>query len=98
MATSQRQAKRGVKTRAMPPVSISASPGVDTVVVLDVASADDSARCRADDLDAQAAYYWHRAIEEERALGPGYYVDLLRNMASERAAMAQRIRLGKGAT
>jgi hypothetical protein len=45
-----------------------------------------------DDLDAEAAYYRYRAIQEEQALGPGYYVDLLRGMATERAALAQRIR------
>jgi hypothetical protein len=51
-----------------------------------------------DDLDAEAAYYRYRAIQEEQALGPGYYVDLLRGMATERAALAQRIRTGKAAT
>jgi hypothetical protein len=59
---------------------------------------DDFARRRADNLDVDAAHYRNRAIQEERALGPGYYVDLLRGMAAERAAMAQRMRTGNGAT
>jgi hypothetical protein len=67
------------------------------VVVLDTVIQDDFARHRADELDAEAAYYRHRAIQEERALGPGYYVDLLRGMAADRAAMAQRIRTGNEA-
>jgi hypothetical protein len=57
-----------------------------------------SARRRADDLDAEAAYYRYRAIQEELALGPGYYVDLLRGIATNQAAMAQRIRTGNAAT
>jgi hypothetical protein len=58
----------------------------------------DSARRRADELDAEAAYYRRRAIQEQQALGPGCYVDLLRAMAPDLAAMAQRIRTGKAAT
>ena len=53
---------------------------------------------RADELDAEAAYYRRRAIQEQQAPGPGYYVDLLRTMATDRAAMAQRVRTGKDAT
>jgi hypothetical protein len=68
------------------------------VVVLDTVTNDDFARRRPDDLDAEAAYYRHRAVQEEQALGPGYYVDLLRGMATERAAVAQRMRTGKAAT
>ncbi len=79
-------------------VSISASPDTDGVVVLDTVINDDFARRRADDLDAEAAYYRHRAIQEEQALGPGYYVNLLRGMATDRAAIAQRIRTRNGAT
>jgi hypothetical protein len=45
------------------------------VVVGDTIIQDDFARRRADNLDAEAAHYRHRAIQEERALGPGYYVD-----------------------
>jgi hypothetical protein len=54
----------------------------------------DRDRSPADALDAEAAYYSHRAVQEEQALGPGYYVDLLRGMATDRAAMAQRLRTG----
>jgi len=54
----------------------------------------DPRRC-ADDLDAEAAYYRHRAVQEEQALGAGYYVDLLRGVATDRAVLAQRIRTGK---
>jgi hypothetical protein len=67
------------------------------VVVRETAIQEDFTHRRADDLDAEAAYYHHRASQEERALGPGYYVDLLRDMAAERAAKAQRIRTGTGA-
>ncbi|MGH3784301.1 MAG: hypothetical protein ACRDRO_27695 [Pseudonocardiaceae bacterium] len=92
MAPSHERAQR---------VSISASSGADgadSVVVLATVTNDDLARRRADDLDAEAVYYRHRAIQEEQALGPGYYVDLLRGVATERAALAQRIRTQKGAT
>lgn len=58
----------------------------------------DFIRRRAEDLDAQAAYYRHRAIQEERALGPGYYVELLRSMAADRTVMAERIRHWNGTT
>jgi hypothetical protein len=77
--------------------NVGVSPGVDGVAVLDTVIQDDFAHRRADNLDAEASCYRHRAIQEERALGPGYYVDLLRGMAVDRAAMAQRIRTGTGA-
>jgi hypothetical protein len=64
-------------------------------VVVTTITIDAPARHRADKLDAEAAYYRRRAIQEQQALGPGYYVDLLRAMATDRAAMAQRIRTGK---
>lgn len=67
-------------------------------MVRDTVIDDDFARRRADNLDVEAAYYRHRAIQEEQALGSGYYVDLLREMATDRAAMAQRIRARNGAT
>ena len=66
-------------------------------VVITTSTVDAAARHRADELDAEAAYYHRRAIQEQQALGPGYYVDLLRAMATDRAAMAQRIRTGKDA-
>lgn len=59
---------------------------------------NDFVRRRADDLEAEAAYYRNRAIQEEQALGPGYYVDLLRGMATDQAAVAHRMRTGKAAT
>ena len=74
------------------------SSGTAQQVVVTTITVDASARHRADELDAEAAYYRRRAIQEQQALGPGYYVDLLRAMATDRAAMAQRIRTGKDAT
>lgn len=79
-------------------VSSSASPDTDGGVALDTVINDNIARRRADDLDAEAAYYRRRAIQEEQALGPGYYVNLLRGIATDRAATAQRIRTRNGAT
>lgn len=67
-------------------------------VAVSTITVEDLARHRADELDAEAAYYRRRAIEEQQAPGPGYYADLLRTMATDRAAMAQRIRTGKDAT
>ena len=69
--------------------------GAEDVGVLATLTNDDVARRCADDLDAEAAYYRHRAVQEEQALGPGYYVDLLRGVATDRAVLAQRIRTGK---
>lgn len=43
-------------------------------------------------------YYGRRTMQEEQTLGSGYHVDLLRGMAADRAAMAQRLRTGNGAT
>jgi hypothetical protein len=67
-------------------------------VIVTTITIDAAARPRADELDAEAAYYHRRAIQEQQALGPGYYVDLLQTMATDRTAMAQRIRTGKDAT
>jgi len=67
-------------------------------VVVTTTTIDAAARHRADELDVEATYYHRRAIQEQQALGPGYYVDLLRAMATDRAAMAQRIRAGKDPT
>ncbi len=96
MTASRQRAQRGVNPSGAL-VGAGVSPGADGVVVGDTVIRDDFVRDRADDLDAEAAYYRHRAIQEERALGSGYYVDLLRGMAAERAAMAQRIRTRNGA-
>jgi hypothetical protein len=98
MAASPERAERGVDPSGVSLVSINASFGAEGVVVPDTVTNDDVARRRADDLDAEAAYYRRRAIQEEQALGPGYYVDLLRGMATGRAALAQRIRTGKGSS
>jgi hypothetical protein len=43
-------------------------------------------------------YYRHRAPQREQARGPGYYVGLLRALATDRTAMAQRLRTGNEAT
>jgi len=61
-------------------------------------TSDDSIRRRADELDAEAAYYRRRAIQEHQALGPGYYVDLLQTMAVDLARLAQRTRTNQAAT
>lgn len=97
MTASQQRAPRGVNFSVVSLDNVGVLPGVDDVVGLDRVIEDDFARRRADNLDAEAAYYRHRAIQEERALGPGYYVDLLRDMAADRTAMAQRIRTGNEA-
>lgn len=98
MTATQERAQRRADPSRVSATSISASSGAGGVVILDTVTNDDVARRRADDLDAEAAYYRRRAIQEEQALGPGYYVDLLRGMAANRAAVARRIRTGKAAT
>lgn len=98
MTASQERAQRETDFSGVSPASSSVSPGVDGVVVGDTVVNDDFARRRADCLDAEAAYYRHRAVQEERALGPSYYGDLLWGMAVDRAAMAQRIRTRNAAT
>jgi hypothetical protein len=97
MTARQQRAQRGVNPSGISLDNVGVSPGVDSVMVLDTVIQDDFARRRADELDAEVAYYRHRSIQEERVLGPGYYVDLLWGMAADRAAMAQRIRTGNGA-
>jgi hypothetical protein len=98
MTASQKRPQRRANPSDVPLVSISTSPAVEGVGVRDTVINDDFARRRANNLDAEAAYYRHRAIQEEQALGPGYYVDLFREMATDRAAMAQRIRIRDGVT
>jgi hypothetical protein len=97
MATSYQGTQRRTDPSGVSFISVNASSGVERVVVLNTVTHDDSARRRVEALDAEAAYYRHRAIQEEQALGPGYYVDLLRDMATDRATMAQRMRTGKAA-
>ena len=98
MATSHKRAQRRADPSGVSFISLSASSGAEGVAVLNTVTNDDFTRRHAEDLDAEAAYYRHRANQEEQALGPGYYVDLLRDMATDRAAVAQRIRTGKAAT
>jgi hypothetical protein len=98
MTASQKRAQRETDPNAISPIDISVSPRIDGVRVHNTDSDNDPAHSRADSLDAEAAYYRHRAIQEEQALGPGYYVDLLRSMARDRATMAQRIRTHNAAT
>jgi hypothetical protein len=95
MATSHQRTQRRADPSGASFISVNTSSPAVGVVVPNTLTHDDSARRRAEDLDAEAAYYRHRAIQEEQALGPGYYVDLLRDMATDRAAMAQRIRTVK---
>jgi hypothetical protein len=96
MASSHERAQRGADLSGVSPISVDVSSGDESVVVPDAVTNEDSARRRADDLAAEAAYYRHRAIQEEQALGPGHYVDLLWSIATSQAAMAQRIRTGNG--
>jgi anti-anti-sigma regulatory factor len=54
MTASQQRAQRGVKPGGVSLVSISASPGVEGVVVPDTVISDKLARRRADNLNAEA--------------------------------------------
>jgi hypothetical protein len=98
MTASQKRAQWGVTPGGVSLISISASPGVEGMVARDPVITDDFAHRRADSLDAEAAYYRHWAIQQQQALGAGYYVDLLREMATDQAAMAQWIRTQNAAT
>lgn len=44
------------------------------------------------EFEAEADYYTKRAVQEEAALGPGFYPELLRDMATQRARWAATIR------
>ncbi len=96
MTASQQRAPRGVNPSVVSLDNVGVSPGIDDVGVGDTVIQNDFARRRADNLDAEAVHYRHRAIQKQRALGPGYYLDLPRDMAADRAAMAQRIPTGNG--
>ena len=98
MVPSPEYAERGTDRSGAVAVSIGVFPGADELVVLDTAPNNDFSRNRADQLGAEAAYYRHRARQEEQAQGSGYYVDLLRGMATDRAAMALRLRNSNRAT
>lgn len=95
MAISHQRTQRRADPSGASVINVNSSCSAVGVVVPHTLTHDDSARRRAEDLDAEAAYYRHRAIQEEQALGPGHYVNLLRDMATDQAAMAQRIRTGK---
>lgn len=69
MTASQQRAQRRVNPSGVSLVGVSVSPCADGVVVGDTVIRDDFVGGRADDLDAEAAYYRHRAIQEERVLG-----------------------------
>lgn len=113
MTTRHERARREADPGDGSLVSFSAWPGADAVVILDTYVHDDFAHRfqareleyvkvaaefrRADELDAEAAYYAHRAMQQEQARGPSYYVGLLRALATDRAARAQRLRTGNEA-
>jgi hypothetical protein len=114
MATSHEHARREADPSSISLASFGVSSGADGVVAPDTVINDDSANRfqayeldyvkvlaqfrRADELDAEAAYYRQRALQQEQARGTGYFVGLLRALATDRAAMAQRLRTGTGAT
>jgi hypothetical protein len=114
MTTRHERARREADPSDGSLVSFSTWHGADGVVILDTSVRDDlghrfqareleyvkvSAQFRrADELDAEAAYYAHRAMQQEQARGPSYYVGLLRALATDRAAMAQRLRTGNEGT
>jgi len=115
MTASQERPQRGADPSGMPLVSFSAWPGADGVVAPDTAINDHVVHRfqayelhylkvlaqfrRADELDAEAAYYSGQATQEGQTRGrPNYYVGLLRALATDRAAMAQRLQTETGAT
>lgn len=114
MASSPERAQRGTDLGGVSRVSFTAWPGADGVVVLDAVINDDFAHrfqayeldCmqvlaqfrRADELDAEAAYYGQQALQQEQARGPGYFVGLLQALATDRATMAQRLRTANETT
>jgi hypothetical protein len=86
MAASHEGAQREADLSGVSLVSFNASSGADGVVVLDTVINKNVAHRfqayeldyvkvlaqfrRADELDAEAAYYGHRAIQEEHVRGP----------------------------
>jgi hypothetical protein len=113
MATSHEHAQREADPSGISLASSSVSSGADGVAAPDTVINDDPAHRfqayeldyvkvlaqfrRADELDAEAAYYRHRAMQQEQTRGPSYFVGLLRALATDRAATAQRLRTGTGA-
>jgi hypothetical protein len=69
MTASQQRVQRGVNPSGVSLVNISASPGVEGVAARDTVITDDFARRRADNLDAEAAYY--RPPGHPTGAGPG---------------------------
>jgi hypothetical protein len=57
----------GINSRGVTLVSVGVSPGADGVAGRETVIQEDFIHRRADDLDAEAAYYRHRAIQEERS-------------------------------
>ncbi|MDT7713772.1 MAG: hypothetical protein QOG46_2675 [Pseudonocardiales bacterium] len=113
METSQEPARREADSSGISLAIFGVSSGAEGVVAPDTVINDDSTHrfqadeleCvkvlaqyrRADELEAEAAYYGHRAMQQEQARGPSYFVGLLRALATDRAAMAQRLRVRTGA-
>ena len=93
-AAHQKRIQRKDDPHDASPINSSAAQQIVSTTV----TVDNFAGHRADALDAEAAYYRRRAIQEQQALGPGHYVDLLRAMATDLATMAHRIRTVKAAT
>lgn len=98
MRASSEHARRKADPGNASRVSPSAWPGIEGAMIPNTVINDDFAHIRAEELDAEAEYYGRRAVQEEQALGSGYYVDLLQSMAADRAAMAQRLRMRNSAT
>jgi hypothetical protein len=110
MVASHEGAQREADPSGVSLVSFSASSSVDDAVVPETVINDDFAQRfqaheldyvkvlaqfrRADELDVEATYYRHRAIQEEQARGLGYYAGLLRALATDRVMTAQRLRTG----
>jgi hypothetical protein len=94
MATGHEHAQREADFGGISLASFSVSSGADGVVAPETVINEDSAHRfrayeldyvkvlaqfrRADELDAEAAYYGHRAMQQEQERGPGYFVGLLR--------------------
>lgn len=113
MATGHEHAQREADCGGISLASFSVSSGADDVGAPETVINEDFAHRfrayeldyvkvlaqfrRADELDAEAAYYGHRALQQEQARGPGYFVGLLRALATDRAAMARRLRTETGA-
>jgi hypothetical protein len=91
MATNHQRTQHRADPSGASVISVNTSFPAVGVVVPNTLTHDDATCRRAESLDTEAAYYHHRAIQEEQALGPGHYVNLLRDMATDQAAMAQQI-------